>query len=158
MSRDEDERAAREALEAQVAKFRSTRRPQKKWPYVVLVGFMLAGGTGVILLANYHSHSPFCNVAWDAWMTVDKFRAGQMSNPDAVQHLENDIASMEFHLDALRREGETKSATNYAAVLADVSALQSIVDSGRRPDYSTFAAKDLSVALTTAGCRGFAPH
>jgi len=154
---DEHE-AAREALEAKIAELQARPLGQKKWPYVVLVAFIVVGGSSVIALANYHSHAPFCRVAWDAWMSLDKYRSHQMSASDTVNHLDHDLASMRFHLDALRRAGETKRATEYATIVADVSTLQKIIDSGHPPDYSTFAAKDLPTALATAGCRGFAPH
>jgi len=133
-------------------------RPRRTWPYVVLVTFMAAGDVGTVLLANYHSHSPFCNVAWDSWITLDEYGHHRLGQQAALDKIERDLASMEFHLEALARTGDTARERSYGAVRSDVSALESVVHHNAPLDYTTFEMQDLGVALTEAGCRGFAPH
>jgi hypothetical protein len=156
MSAHEGDDRIPEALRARI---RATRlRPQKKWPYVVAVAFVVLCGLSLVLLSNYHSHSPFCTVAWDAWTSLDSYRAHRRSRDATLDRLQHDVASMDFHLDAVARAGETKQFGLYRAVRDDVSAAEGMVAGNRSASYESFAVQDLPVALTDAGCRGFAPR
>jgi hypothetical protein len=140
------------------ARISAMRTTHAKWPYVAAAIFVAVCGGAILILANSRSHTPFCNVAWDAWTTLDGVRAGRTTRASAVDRVGHDLASMRFHLDALERNGETRAVKADTAIVNDTTDALRLLEKSSSVDYTHYAIQDMPIALQYGGCRGPSPQ
>jgi len=149
-----------DALKARVAATRATLLDFRggKRLYITLGAFVAAACLVVIFFGTYHRRTPACTVAWDAWTTLDRYRARHLSRERTLDRLDHDLASMRLHLAALRRQRQTQAARSWADLTTDVADTRNVLAAGGTPAYTRFAAQDQPMALYYAGCRGPTPR